>query len=101
MIEPGPRIELFELQQALADIFAAHHHDPRRVIRLEREPSAYHTSFPLEELTVWFQAGEPLKLIFKNLNPRTLSAEARAAKPEFLDDPQREIELYRSLLDSA
>ncbi len=101
MIEPGPRIELFELQQALAEIFATHHHDPRRVIRLEREPSAYHTSFPLEELTIWFQAGEPLKLIFKNLNPRTLSAEARAAKPEFLDDPQREIELYRSLLDSA
>ena len=100
MIEPGPRIELFELQEALADIFAALH-APRRVIRLKREPSAYHSSFPLEELTVWFEDGQPLQLIFKDLNPRALSVEARAAKPEFLDDPLREIELYSSLLDSA
>ena len=100
MIEPCQHIELFELQQALAEIFATYHRDPRRVIRLERESSAYRSSFPLEELTVWFEDREPLKLIFKNLNPRALTAAARAAKPEFLDDPLREIELYRSLLDS-
>jgi len=88
------------LQQALAELFAANHHAPRKLIRLDRKSSAYRSSFPLEELTVWFEDSEPLRLVFKNLNPRTLSAEARAAKPEFLDDPLREIELYRSLLDS-
>lgn len=100
MIESRHHIKQFELQQALADIFAANHHAPRKIIRMDRESSAYRSSFPLEELTVWFEAGEPLKLIFKNLNPGALSPEARAAKPEFLDDPLREIELYRSLLDS-
>lgn len=100
MIESRHRIEPFELRQTLADIFAANHHAPRKIIRLDRESSAYRSSFPLEELTAWFEEGEPLKLIFKNLNPRALSEEARAAKPEFLDDPLREIELYRSLLDS-
>lgn len=100
MIEQCRQIELAELQQALAEIFAAHHHAPRRIVRLERETSAYHSSFPLEELTVWFAEGEPLHLIFKNLNPRALSTAARAAKPTFLDDPLREIELYRNVLDS-
>ncbi len=100
MIESCHHVELSELQQALTKIFAEDHLAPRRIVRLEREPSACHSSFPLEELTIWFADGESLKLIFKNLNPRALSVEARAAKPEFLDDPLREIELYCCLLDS-
>ena len=100
MIEPCRQVELSELQPALAEILATRRHPPRRIVRLDREPSAYHSSFPLEELTVWFEDGEPLKLVFKNLNPEALSAAARAAKPAFRDDPLRETELYRSLLDS-
>jgi phosphotransferase family enzyme len=99
VIEPCRQVELSELQPALAEILAARQSPPRRIVRLDREPSAYHSSFPLEELTVWFEDGEPLTLILKNLNPEALSAAARAAKPEFLDDPLREIELYRSALD--
>ena len=101
MSEPCRHIELLEMQQALAGIFDSQHPNPRRVIRLERESSAYHSSFPLEELTIWFENGELLKLIFKNLNPLALSMEARRAKPLFLDDPLREIELYRSVLDAG
>lgn len=93
-------IELSELQSALADIFATYHHKRGPIIRLDRETLPYKSSFPLEALTIGFDNGESLKLVFKNLNPGTLSVAARAAKPKFLDDPLREIELYRNLLDS-
>ena len=94
-------VENAELQQALSEIFTVRDCGRHGMTHWERRPSVYHSSFPLEELTIWFEDGEPLKLIFKNLNPRALSAAARVAKPEFLDDPLREIELYRSLLDSC
>lgn len=85
------------LQEALDQYFGA----PRPITRLERRPSAYRTSYPIEEVSVGFTDGARLELMFKDLSRRTLNRDARQAKPLFLYDPLREIETYRILLGPA
>jgi hypothetical protein len=73
----------------------------RPIARLERRPYAYQTSFALEELKVWVDGGEPLRMIFKDVGPHRLAHGARAAKPPFLHDPLRELDTYRAILGPA
>lgn len=94
------QIETGELRCVLEESLRAARGPSSRIVRLERRPSPYRSSFPLEELTVDLHDGTRLELVFKNANPSDLSAEARRAKPEFLDNPAREVELYRRVLDS-
>jgi Ser/Thr protein kinase RdoA (MazF antagonist) len=65
---------------------------------LRRRPSAYRTSFPLEELDLTLEDGSELRLLFKDLAWASLEESARLAKPEFLHDPRREPAVYASLL---
>ena len=69
-----------------------------RVERLDRTPSPYGTSWPLEDLTVWVEGRAPLHLLFKDLSPGAVAPAVRRVKPSFVIDPQREIETYRRLL---
>lgn len=69
-----------------------------RIIKLERQPSAYRSSFNLEELTVFFESGEHLSVMFKDLSWNTLLEGGKRLKPKFIYDPRREIEVYRRLL---
>lgn len=62
----------------------------REVGDVQREPWAYASSVPVEQLRV---AGLP-PLLFKDLTPRP-----RPSRPAFLLDPLREIEAYTALLD--
>jgi len=66
--------------------------------QMRRRPSAYRTSFPLEELDLTLEDGSELRLIFKQLAWAALDEEARLAKPEFLHDPLREPAVYASVL---
>jgi hypothetical protein len=70
----------------------------RRVLEMTRRPSAYRTSFPLEELDLSLGDGEELKLIFKDLAWARLEPAARLAKPGFLHDPRREPAVYAEIL---
>lgn len=70
-----------------------------RIERVERVTSPYGSSFPLDDVTVHLADGSRLPLLFKNVDPGAMSAAARLAKPAFLDDPLREISLYRQVLD--
>jgi hypothetical protein len=99
--EQRPRVDTGELQQALQELLIQFTGLPRKIRRLERRPSPFTTSFPLEELTVFFNDGEQLELLFKNLSPRALPPAVRRIKPPFLNDPLREIEVYRSILSRA
>jgi aminoglycoside phosphotransferase len=69
----------------------------RQVTTVERSPSPYRTSFPLEELRVELADGTRLQLVRKELRRSALGAVAHRVKPEFLHDPGREIEAYRLL----
>jgi aminoglycoside phosphotransferase (APT) family kinase protein len=71
------------------------------VTKLERRPCAYRTSFALEEIDVELADGIRLRLMMKNLSRTALHEHARAAKPDLLYDPVREIHVYRDLLDAA
>jgi aminoglycoside phosphotransferase (APT) family kinase protein len=85
----------------LEEALARHFGHPERIVGMERRPSAYRTSFPLEELNVSLEKRGPLQLMFKNLSRQSLLRAARIAKPMFLHDPEREIETYRLLLNPA
>jgi hypothetical protein len=86
-----------ELREALERILGP----SIRIERIERRPSPYRTSFPIEELKVDRQGGPSLAIIWKDLSRSSLSEAARGAKPAFLYDPLREIEVYESLLPAA
>jgi hypothetical protein len=75
--------------------------NPRQVTGMDRSPCVFTSSFTLEELAVQLDDGTQLDLMFKDLGASGLSERARAAKPDFLYDPLREIEAYRSILASA
>jgi hypothetical protein len=68
---------------------------------IERRPSPYRTSFPIEELRVELEGRGPMRLGFKQLDRERLDPEAQLAKPRFLHDPEREPAVYRSLLSRA
>ena len=71
------------------------------VASLDRRPCAYRTSYELDELDVELADGEKLSLMLKSLGRGALDPAALRAKPGFLHDPLREIEVYRSLLAPA
>ena len=90
-----------QLRDALEKLLFNYYNAPVRVVRLERSVSEYSSSFAIEYLEVELENGQVLSLLFKDLSSRALLGEARRAKPDFLFDPKREIEVYRSILSHA
>lgn len=70
----------------------------RRIDAVTRRASLYHSSYPMEELTLALDDGSGLDLVFKDLSPTVMLEGARRVKPAFVLDPLREIAVYRSLL---
>jgi Ser/Thr protein kinase RdoA (MazF antagonist) len=68
---------------------------------VERRPSPYRTSFPIEELRVELRGRGPVRLACKRLGWEELEPGAQLAKPRFLHDPAREPAAYRALLSRA
>jgi aminoglycoside phosphotransferase (APT) family kinase protein len=68
---------------------------------VERRPSPYRTSFPIEELRVELGGRGPATLACKRLGWEELEPAAQLAKPRFLHDPARELQAYRVLLPQA
>lgn len=71
---------------------------PRRIVDFERRPSVYGSSYALEELDLTLADGTRLRLMFKDLSRRAMLAAGQRAKPGFLYDPLREIQMYRQVL---
>ena len=88
--------ELREALEAALDGFAV---DPSSPI--ERRPSLYRTSFPIEELRLELVGKGPTRMGFKQLDWESLDSGAQLAKPRFLHDPEREPSVYRALLSQA
>jgi hypothetical protein len=72
-----------------------------RILSIERRLNDYYSSFAIEELTVQFESGVRLPLIFKNLSPNGLLKYARHIRPHFSYQPGREIIVYRHILAGA
>jgi aminoglycoside phosphotransferase (APT) family kinase protein len=71
------------------------------VLALTRRPYRYATSAPLEEVRVSMEDGADMELILKDLSRDRLLRDARATKPAFLHQPEREIETYSRILTPA
>ncbi len=96
-----PLAQLSELQDLLEDRLASHFGRRRSIVRLETRRCPYTSSFPVEELDVQFADGLALQLVMKDLSPEALPDAARRARPGFLYDARREIEVYRWILPHA
>ena len=68
------------------------------VVRLCRRPWEYSTSAPLELVTASTTDGREHHLVLKHLGPGHVPEHVRRAKPSFVVDSAREIEVYRQLL---
>lgn len=97
----SPTATTADLRAALGHALGSYFGGSRGIARLTRRPSAYRTSFPLEEVDVELDDGKIVPILFKNLSRRALSEDVRRAKPEFLYDPLREIDAYRNVLTPA
>lgn len=71
---------------------------PCRIVELGRRASWHRTSFTIEELDVRLDDGTELPLLLKDLSWLSMPESVRRIKPEFLHDPRREIETYRTIL---
>jgi hypothetical protein len=102
MSSPAPSnrrsVTSLQLREVLEECLEGCFGRPRPIARLIRQPSAYRSSFPLEELQVHFSDGGFLALVFKDLAWQGLTEEGRRTKPRFLYNPRREIEIYRNVL---
>jgi hypothetical protein len=68
---------------------------------LHKRPFEYRSTAPMVEVDVRFADGSTSQVLVKDLSRSAQTDEARRAKPDFLVDPQREIEVYRQLLADA
>jgi hypothetical protein len=68
------------------------------VVRMFRRPWEYATSAPLELITILTGEGREHDFVLKHMGPRHLSEQVRRAKPSFVVDWRREIEVYRRLM---
>jgi aminoglycoside phosphotransferase (APT) family kinase protein len=75
--------------------------DGQEVVDIRRSPYGYATSAPLEEVHVRLAGGAEVVLILKDLARERLLVDARAAKPDFLHEPRRELETVRRILAPA
>ena len=97
--DAGHAVSTATLQAAVERALGNYFGSLRRVVALHRQPSTYRSSFPLEELDVRLEDGTALPLVFKNLSPHALPDRVRRAKPEFVYNPLREIDVYGSILN--
>ena len=95
------RVSTEALQPVLERQLGEHFGAPCRITQLTRKASEYHSSYPIEELNILLADGSSLDLIFKDVSESALLPVARAAKPEIVRNPRREIEVYRQILSDA
>lgn len=98
-ILPGDfAVSTADLWPRLETVLGRHFGAARPIVGLERRPSPHGSSYALEELDLSLDDGTRLRLLFKDLSRRSMLEEGQRAKPAFLYDPLREIQVYRRLL---
>jgi Phosphotransferase enzyme family len=88
-----------DLSAALEDALGQYLGQPRRVVEIQRRPPDYWSSYKVELIDIRLDDGSVLPLFFKQLGRRGLVEAAAGIKPPFLDNPLREIEIYRGILN--
>ena len=90
-----------ELRLMLENRLASHFGRRSAIVAMDRRPSPYSSSFSVEELDVRLTDGTELQLVMKDLSAAAMPHHARRARPEFLYEPRREVQVYRWILPYA
>ena len=88
-----PSYNIMELRAALEQVLSGYYGSERRVVRLDHRPSAYRSSFTVEELEVCLDDGTTLQIIFKDLSRQALLETARRISHS--SRPLREVSLSK------
>ena len=91
-------LDPIDLRATLERMLGEHFGRQVHIAKFDRRPFAYRTSFGLEEINVVLEEGLRLELLLKDLSRAGLQRTALQAKPDFLHNPRREIEVYRQIL---
>ena len=83
-----------QLERALA----AHAGRFRRIRSVTSQPSAYGSSFPVDEIDVRFEDGTTMELIAKLVDRQAMLPHAHFVKPLFVWDAEREQAIYEFIL---
>src|SRR5262245_27236558 len=94
----GPAVPTDDLRAALTSALSRIAGAPRRIVRFTRATSPYHSSFAIEILSISLDDGSVWEILFKDLSRARMLDVARAVKPAFLYDPEREISAYSHVL---
>jgi aminoglycoside phosphotransferase (APT) family kinase protein len=86
------------LRSELERLLTEHFGRELGIAALEQRPNPYRSSFAVQEVDVALDDGRKLALLLKDLSWDSLEEEVRTAKPRFVHDPLREIEVYRRVL---
>ena len=100
MEQVAGKVATAEMRETLEQVLSLHFGRPRMIRKLRRRRSTYSSSYTIENIEVELQGGKRLSLVFKDLSSDAMLDEAKHVRPLFLYSPKREIETYRSLLDS-
>ncbi len=90
-----------DLERFVQDSVSTFRGHSSRLIRLERKPYCYHSSFAIEQLNATFEDGAQLKLIFKDVSEAGLLQQAKQVRPLIAGTLGREIFVYREILAGA
>jgi hypothetical protein len=99
--QAAPVLNDVDFGRFVEDSATVHVGRDNHIVSIERKLNDYHSSFAIEELTIHFENGRRLPLIFKDLSPNGLLEYARQIRPHFSYQPAREIIVYRHILAGA
>lgn len=97
--QPPAAIASPDLRIALEQALGRDSCEARRIVGIDRQPNDYWSSHQVERIEVRFEDEGTLRVFFKRLGQAGRMEAAVGVKPSFLDDPAREIAVYREILN--
>src|SRR5688572_32506971 len=94
-------VDTAELHSFVEDSIARFRRHPIRLMRLDRKPHGYQSSFAIEQLDAIFEDGTHLELILKDISPDGMLQNAKQVRPLIAGKSSREIYVYREILAEA
>jgi thiamine kinase-like enzyme len=93
------RIETDEIRASISRVLERYFEFPRVIRRVTRRRSAYSSSYALENLHVELDGGQTVRLVLKDTSPLSVLAYQHHVRPDLVYCPEREIEVYETILD--
>ena len=94
----SPALDRTLFTSAIQTVLRARYGSAACAAKVEYSASPLASTFPLADVTAQMPDGRTLELLFKDFSPASVDAAVWASRPDFLNEPLREIEVYRSLL---